>query len=345
MPSQKSSKGTYCSKECYYESLRGKPPPNSGKGKLVQWSCKGCDTTRMLAPYIAKRKKYCSSKCFGKSIRGSGHPSWNGGHIRGDYQSHEYKQWRQLIIERDGYSCRECADKGIKNNQNLEVHHIYPVSQYPESTLDTDNGITLCRTCHSATKGKESERAEYYLGLLRVEVKYIPKDSKKSFKEYGNLIKRLYLETTAINKEIAVFIGCSVCTVAYIVKGMGLPNRFELSKNKAVDYIENPNTCKTCGLVLPYTKRNNKYCSNSCQFKDPNRIIGVAKIIKPNSGQFFSGRVVPEEDRKKISEKLTGIRRERTSCPHCGKEGAVGLLKRWHFNNCKQKGIKDDIDS
>ena len=25
------------------------------------------------------------------------------------------------------------------------------------------------------------------------------------------------------------------------------------------------------------------------------------------------------------------------TCPHCGKEGDVGAMKRWHFDNCKQK--------
>jgi hypothetical protein len=29
--------------------------------------------------------------------------------------------------------------------------------------------------------------------------------------------------------------------------------------------------------------------------------------------------------------------RERIVCPHCGKEGIVSNMKRWHFDNCKEK--------
>jgi len=29
--------------------------------------------------------------------------------------------------------------------------------------------------------------------------------------------------------------------------------------------------------------------------------------------------------------------KEKTHCPHCGAEGGIGIMKRWHFNNCKQK--------
>ena len=25
---------------------------------------------------------------------------------------------------------------------------------------------------------------------------------------------------------------------------------------------------------------------------------------------------------------------EKVSCPHCGKQGNVGNMKRWHFENC-----------
>ena len=27
-------------------------------------------------------------------------------------------------------------------------------------------------------------------------------------------------------------------------------------------------------------------------------------------------------------------------CPHCDKRGGLGIMKRWHFDNCKYKGAK-----
>lgn len=45
-----------------------------------------------------------------------------------------------------------------------------------------------------------------------------------------------------------------------------------------------------------------------------------------------------EEERKKISEGIkAGWNRPIQTCPHCGKQGKVGMT-RWHFDNCKQKG-------
>lgn len=42
-----------------------------------------------------------------------------------------------------------------------------------------------------------------------------------------------------------------------------------------------------------------------------------------------------EEDKIKISERRTGIKSPNVECPHCGKIGDVGNMKRWHFDNCK----------
>jgi len=54
------------------------------------------------------------------------------------------------------------------------------------------------------------------------------------------------------------------------------------------------------------------------------------------------GKNKSEETKKKISEskkgkpsKLKGRKRNKIKCPHCGKEGGPGVMKRWHFENCK----------
>lgn len=51
------------------------------------------------------------------------------------------------------------------------------------------------------------------------------------------------------------------------------------------------------------------------------------------------------EDRRQIGrsggEKSSALRLggmyQHTTCPHCGLEGQVACLKRWHFDNCKQR--------
>lgn len=71
------------------------------------------------------------------------------------------------------------------------------------------------------------------------------------------------------------------------------------------------------------------------------------------------GKAKPEEIKQTLSEKLSGennpyfgkehsedtrakmraahAARPPVTCPHCGKEGHVNTMKRWHFDNCRSK--------
>lgn len=71
------------------------------------------------------------------------------------------------------------------------------------------------------------------------------------------------------------------------------------------------------------------------------------------------GKVKPEEVKQALSEKLSGennpyygrehsedtrakmraahAARPPVTCPHCGKEGHLNTMKRWHFDNCRSK--------
>lgn len=45
------------------------------------------------------------------------------------------------------------------------------------------------------------------------------------------------------------------------------------------------------------------------------------------------------EARRKISETLKGVPRKTIECPHCGKVGGTGNMKRYHFEFCKNKKV------
>ena len=55
----------------------------------------------------------------------------------------------------------------------------------------------------------------------------------------------------------------------------------------------------------------------------------------------FRAVVASPEWRKKVGEagrgKNKGRKHKLTTCPHCGKEGGITIMKRWHFDNCKEK--------
>ena len=58
--------------------------------------------------------------------------------------SQELTEWRKQVFERDQYKCVECGQKGT-----LQAHHIKEWADYPDLRYEIDNGITLCRECHS----------------------------------------------------------------------------------------------------------------------------------------------------------------------------------------------------
>ena len=57
--------------------------------------------------------------------------------------SREYRIWRAKVIRRDK-RCVIC--NALKNRQ---AHHIYHATYYPEFRFDVNNGVCLCRECHT----------------------------------------------------------------------------------------------------------------------------------------------------------------------------------------------------
>ena len=67
-----------------------------------------------------------------------------------DICGEEYKwlvdKWSKTIKIRDNYTCQICGFKG--DNSSLNSHHIFYKNKYPQLSLNLNNGITLCLTCH-----------------------------------------------------------------------------------------------------------------------------------------------------------------------------------------------------
>jgi len=49
------------------------------------------------------------------------------------------------------------------------------------------------------------------------------------------------------------------------------------------------------------------------------------------------GRVQTEEEKQARRLANLGKVQEKITCPHCGKEGGTGNMKRYHFDKCKEK--------
>lgn len=83
--------------------------------------------------------------------KGSENPRWKGGaEVNGLYRStYEYKDWRNIVLKRDYYTCKCCGIKsGIGKRVILHVHHIFNFADNFDLKYDVDNGICLCKECH-----------------------------------------------------------------------------------------------------------------------------------------------------------------------------------------------------
>lgn len=65
----------------------------------------------------------------------------------------------------------------------------------------------------------------------------------------------------------------------------------------------------------------------------------VAKMLatKIKNGSTRKGCSFSDTHKKNISKSCMGRQMPKVTCPHCNKTGDIGNMKRWHFDNCKDK--------
>ena len=78
------------------------------------------------------------------------------------YATKKWKEKREEIKSLDKGICQRCLIKfGIVTIDNLEVHHIEPLTVKWEKRLQNDNLITLCRNCHRTIDIKNNGRLDF----------------------------------------------------------------------------------------------------------------------------------------------------------------------------------------
>ena len=60
-----------------------------------------------------------------------------------------------------------------------------------------------------------------------------------------------------------------------------------------------------------------------------------SKESKSKISESLKGKYHSEETKQKLSKSKKGKPKQKITCPHCGKEGEISNMKRWHFDNCK----------
>ena len=150
----------YCSKSCANSVSRngrgnkGKTSPfrgmkfpersgeNNPRNTQIMKTCLECKCIFMVQAYRKATANFCSHVCASQ-YRDEGKTPAND-KIR---KSWAYKAWRNLVFERDDYTCQECEQRG----GYLHADHIKPFALHPKLRLSVDNGKTLCIPCHKKT--------------------------------------------------------------------------------------------------------------------------------------------------------------------------------------------------
>ena len=161
---------TFCSHACYGESLKGHVPHNKGAFVRVEKNCLHCGALFSAQPAVSALRKFCSPPCSAAFNSGPRHPHFRGGHtmFRQTLKRRAYDKWRMRVLIRDGGRCRWCDSEGKRTYRELEVHHIVPVSTFPDGALVETNAITLCIPHHDSINGREHEYAQFFADLLQV---------------------------------------------------------------------------------------------------------------------------------------------------------------------------------
>jgi hypothetical protein len=115
----------------------------------------------------------------------------------------KYNIWRRSVLSRDNNKCTLCD-----NNNDLVVHHIYPIKSIVKDNLsllqtgnfdipilwDINNGVTRCKNCHKTIDHKRVSKKSKLKILLNAVIKEpISKDLKTE------LIK--YMQSNALWKD------------------------------------------------------------------------------------------------------------------------------------------------
>ena len=137
------------------ETLTGKPNWRKGIFTKIR-ECKTCGKQ-----FNGEFRTYCSKICFKKGTTNENHYNWANGktpELRRLRNLSPYREWRQLVFDRDDFTCQICGEK-----ENLRANHIKRFINNPELRTETSNGITICQNCDlTLVLNRESQWESYF---------------------------------------------------------------------------------------------------------------------------------------------------------------------------------------
>jgi len=90
------------------------------------------------------------------------HYNWQGGLSREPYLLESNSKLKKQIRERDNFTCQECGWTEKKLGYKLRIHHI----DYNKKNNNSNNLISLCKTCHLKTNFERQDWIKYFYNKL-----------------------------------------------------------------------------------------------------------------------------------------------------------------------------------
>jgi len=141
-------------------------------------------------------------------------------------------------------------------------------------------------------------------------------------------------------------IGCSKCEKPYddtAKKSGGIEVHhidYDRQNNESENLII---LCKSCHMK-EHIENDSSYTNFRKWVNAGAKAAGDAMRGKPKSEETkqklreaATGKKASDETKRKMSAVRKGIPKPTKECPHCGFVGAVNIMGRWHFDNCKKK--------
>ena len=128
-----------------------------------------------------------------------------------------HRQWRHDVIQRYGHRCVMCGHRG-----NIQAHHLQTVHDFPELTLNPENGVPICGNCHAKVTGHERE---YFDELkqrqagIRVRVKTVVVKAPKAAKQSKKAVAKSARSRKIGWKDMAALAGLGAIGAAWAVGG------------------------------------------------------------------------------------------------------------------------------
>jgi len=152
------------------KTLKGRKKSEEHKRKigLANKGNKRPDLAEYNRKYKSQWMKEYNFKFKSFQISGSKHPNWQGGKSFEPYGLEFNNKLKEFIRKRDNYRCQECFRHQSELKDKLNIHHI----DYNKQNNNTNNLISLCRSCHTQTNYTRKDWVNYFKEKLKIDEKW-----------------------------------------------------------------------------------------------------------------------------------------------------------------------------